>query len=185
MKYGYIYVITNLVNEKRYVGLTTRSIERRFKEHYMADSYLGYAIRKHGQENFTVETLDHASSHGELAEKEIYWIHKLGTFGEKGYNQTIGGDGIVLNKRLEVVLNKRQKEFCDLITEENNKFLDINDKTSMVISIITNIAKIFLIADNENLKRRASELIYELKPEYKKVIFKLKLFTPEEVVDWL
>lgn len=55
----------------------------------------------------------------------------------------------------------------------------------MVISIITNIAKIFLIADNENLKRRASELIYELKPEYKKVIFKLKLFTPEEVVDWL
>ena len=31
--YGYIYLITNLINKKQYVGQTVQTIEQRFKEH--------------------------------------------------------------------------------------------------------------------------------------------------------
>ena len=60
---GYIYCITNLVNQKKYVGKTTYSITKRFKEH-CSDSKrercepLYDAMNKYGVENFKVECLE-------------------------------------------------------------------------------------------------------------------------------
>lgn len=51
--YGVVYMIINLCNDKRYIGITTRTIEERFEEHCKADSYIGRAIRKYGRENFS------------------------------------------------------------------------------------------------------------------------------------
>ena len=60
---GYIYKITNSVNKKIYIGKTVRTVSVRFREHLdRADenyqSYLYNAIRKYGQENFIVETIE-------------------------------------------------------------------------------------------------------------------------------
>ena len=96
---GYIYCITNKVNGKQYVGQTTQTIERRFIQHRSdartgrRNSIIHNAIRKYGEENFTTEEIDSASSIDELCEKEIYWIAKLNTLTPNGYNLTEGGEG--------------------------------------------------------------------------------------------
>lgn len=94
----YIYKITNLVNQKIYVGKTTKTIEERWKTHW-ADAQrvninnrpLYKAFNKYGKENFKIECLEECSI-DTLNDREIYWIERLGSF-KYGYNATKGGDG--------------------------------------------------------------------------------------------
>jgi group I intron endonuclease len=98
MKYGTVYKITNKLNGKSYVGITTKSIHERFQAHLdrsvKSRSAIQKAIKKYGKENFIIEELDSALNKTELYEKEVYWIAKLDTFNCYGYNLTIGGGGI-------------------------------------------------------------------------------------------
>ena len=107
---GYIYCITNLVNNKRYVGKTTTSVQERFKEHCRDSKKerckkrpLYDAIRKYGIENFIIEELEQIENDDLLSDKEIYWIKELETYGSKGYNATKGGDGTILYDYNEIV----------------------------------------------------------------------------------
>ncbi len=45
-EYGSVYCIENIVNGKKYIGITTRSLQKRFKEHCKAESVIGKAITK-------------------------------------------------------------------------------------------------------------------------------------------
>ena len=92
-----VYVITNLINEKKYVGSTTRTLKIRFAQHCNTKKNrrmpIVQAIRKHGRNNFKIETLETCSSIEELIEKEKFWIKELDTL-KKGYNATEGGFGL-------------------------------------------------------------------------------------------
>lgn len=74
---SYIYCITNLINGKQYVGKTTISVQKRFKEH-CRDSIkercskrpLYDAMNKYGVENFKVDTLEEVSQDEKLSERE-------------------------------------------------------------------------------------------------------------------
>ena len=96
----YIYLITNDVNGKQYVGKTTHnSIEERWKEHlkdYKRERCekrpLYVAMKKYGIEHFHIEELEQVAWENNLEEREIYWINKYNTF-HKGYNATYGGEG--------------------------------------------------------------------------------------------
>lgn len=98
---GYIYCITNLINQKKYVGKTTYSVTKRFQEH-CRDSRkercekrpLYDAMNKYGIENFVVKELIECPNE-ELSSYEIMYIDKLGTY-HNGYNATKGGDGSIL-----------------------------------------------------------------------------------------
>ncbi|MBQ1271702.1 MAG: GIY-YIG nuclease family protein [Clostridia bacterium] len=94
----YIYKITNVINDKVYVGKTLDTIEKRWKEHcrdYKKERCekrpLYDAMTKYGIENFKISLLEEVSE-SEINEKEIYWIETLGSF-KYGYNATKGGDG--------------------------------------------------------------------------------------------
>lgn len=94
---GYIYKITNKVNNKSYIGQTRYTVEFRWRQHIHKkdNTYFHNALHKYGIENFTVETLEECEANL-LNEREIFYIAKYNTFKE-GYNLTIGGDG---NRRL-------------------------------------------------------------------------------------
>ena len=105
---GYIYLITNKINNKKYVGKTTKSIKERWEEH-LKDSKkekceirpLYRAIRKYGIENFTIEEIEKCNIIS-LSEKEQYWIKYYNTY-EDGYNATLGGDGSILLDYDEII----------------------------------------------------------------------------------
>lgn len=52
---GYIYSITNKIDNKVYIGQTVRDLNQRWKEHFKNGSncvYLKQALQKHGIDNF-------------------------------------------------------------------------------------------------------------------------------------
>lgn len=94
---GFIYLITNDVNEKKYVGLTTLSVQNRWNDHVGnmragVDYKLYRAMRKYGIEHFTVKTIDEVQDFHDLCLREQYWIQQYDSL-RNGYNCTIGGEG--------------------------------------------------------------------------------------------
>ena len=94
---SFIYKITNLLNNKCYIGKTdVHTIEERFKEHIQdsrkyLERPLYRAFNKYGIENFKIEEIEQCSVENSC-EREKYWIEYYGSF-KYGYNATLGGDG--------------------------------------------------------------------------------------------
>lgn len=107
---AYIYYITNIINSKKYIGKTTLTVQKRFKQHCKDSKRekcdkrpLYDTMNKYGVENFIVEELEQVEDESLLSEKEIYWIKELETYGSKGYNATKGGDGIIIYNHSEII----------------------------------------------------------------------------------
>lgn len=95
---AYIYKITNLINNKCYIGKTLNTIQERWREH--CSDYkkrdeekrpLYSAMNKYGIENFKIEEIEQCNE-DIVNDREKYWIEYYGSF-KKGYNATLGGDG--------------------------------------------------------------------------------------------
>lgn len=91
--YGYIYITTNIINNKIYVGQHTAKM-------FEPEKYIGSglellrAIEKYGKENFKNELLCECFSREELDEKEKYYINLYNSTNKNvGYNINIGGTG--------------------------------------------------------------------------------------------
>ena len=95
--FGIIYKATNKINGMSYIGRTTRPLkDRKYAHVYRAFNYntpykFHCAIREFGADVFEWETIDYTNSLEESHEKEMYWIEKLNTFSEYGYNMDKGG----------------------------------------------------------------------------------------------
>ena len=121
-----IYLITNNINGKKYVGQHCGTTDARWKQHLHAalkledPKPLYAAFRKYGSENFTYEVLETLPDNaGEelLDEREKHFIKHFNTYikNGKGYNLTYGGDGQI-------------GAFCS--SESKKKMSDSKDKTN-------------------------------------------------------
>jgi group I intron endonuclease len=88
-----IYCLTNLINRKRYIGLTKLEVSKRIAQHATAASLIGCAIRKYGIQSFKISVIDTAATYEVLQEKERFWIAHFKSIAPRGYNLTSGGDG--------------------------------------------------------------------------------------------
>lgn len=97
---NYIYLITNKINGKQYIGQTVQPIKRRWAGHVsssysLRDNNLFHnAIRKYGEKAFEITVLEEVEDFLLLNEKEQYYISLYNTIYPNGYNTTIGGDGV-------------------------------------------------------------------------------------------
>lgn len=96
---GFIYKITNKANGKVYIGQTSRTVGVRWQEHIRYSrtekpehcKKLYYAIKKYGEDAFSVETIEQCDNKI-LSEREQYWVAYYDSC-HNGYNSTLGGDG--------------------------------------------------------------------------------------------
>ena len=123
---GYIYKVTNTINQKIYIGQTIRDVNIRWKEHCRhleSNMPICRAISKYGQENFIVEIIEECSDNL-LDEREQYWIGYYNSFNkEKGYNATLGGQktGFVMTDKIKKVASLWKEGFCQKEIVEKTK----------------------------------------------------------------
>ena len=92
-----IYIITNDINDKVYIGQTTKSLEARILQHrnsYVSnvDNHLYNAMHKYGWDKFHFKAIDFsATTKEELNELEKFYIAKYDSI-RNGYNMTEGGE---------------------------------------------------------------------------------------------
>jgi len=99
--YGVIYLITNKINGKMYVGQTKKTLAERLRGHKSSNgtSRITYAIKKYGIDNFDIVKIDSACSLAELNAKEISHIARLNTLDTNvGYNVSIGGGVVIVGR---------------------------------------------------------------------------------------
>lgn len=123
-----VYKITNQINGKVYIGITTQDIKQRWSEHISRfklgerDHKLYQAMRKHRIENFNIELICEVNNAAELADLEIQYIEKHDSF-NNGYNMTCGGDVVSeeTKQKLSEIFKGRKITWYDKILASKRK----------------------------------------------------------------
>jgi len=114
-----IYKITNELNGHSYVGFTSQPMNRRFRAHKGSARRgskwpLHNAIRKYGEDNFTIKTLYEGK---DALEQEDKYIKKYGY-----YNIAPGGNATMLGRKLKFTkehIEKIRKAAIERAKREN------------------------------------------------------------------
>lgn len=159
-----IYRITNLSNNKVYIGKST-SINYRWRKHLWflkrnkhVNKHLQSAFNKYGENQFTFEIIEECSSE-ELNDKEKYWINLLDSLNPLiGYNKTKGGDGLLATDEIKKKISKSltgikhsQERIENQSKSHRGKSLSNETKIKQ-----SNSQKIRFQDDNEIIKHRLS-----------------------------
>lgn len=155
-----IYKITNLINNKIYIGQSIH-IERRWTEHCRpsASSLISNAIKKYGSNNFSFEIIEICNKEI-LNEREAYWIQFYNSLKPNGYNIE---DNTESNHSLYVHFTK--EELYDIINDLTTTTLSLSEIANKYHLNVSTISRI-----NNGSIHHLDQLIYPLRDtNYNKV----------------
>lgn len=161
MKIICIYKITNLVNNKIYIGSTSNYKERKYehtsklKRNIHINCHLQRSYNKHGKDNFKFEILEECKVE-ELLLKEKYYSDLYNSFKRGvGYNicPIMIGKNVKLAEETRIKMSKRMKEDFKTGKRSKNRMSELNAK------------KVYLYKDNILIKeyKSGAELAKEFK----------------------
>jgi group I intron endonuclease len=115
-----IYLIRNKINNKIYVGKTSKTLEERWKLHvrnsfgpYFRKQLITKAIKKYSKDSFELSVLENCEDNNTLCEREKFWISELKSRDLNiGYNLTDGGEGTpgrFVSERTKKLLRGRKR----------------------------------------------------------------------------
>lgn len=118
---GYVYITTNLINNKQYIGQHRSST---FSRSYIGSGkLLRKAIKKYGKENFACNILQRCETFKELDEAEKYWIAYFNAdLSDNFYNLASGGYG------KEGLRGKNNGRFGKPVSEETRQKISVRNK---------------------------------------------------------
>lgn len=95
---GIVYSATNNTNNAMYIGITTKTLDKRIKQHHyyannMDKYYFHRALKKYNFD-FTWDILDTSDNYNVLCTLERYYISFFKSIGYELYNLTDGGEGL-------------------------------------------------------------------------------------------
>lgn len=134
----YIYIITNTINEKVYIG-QTNDPKRREREHfsfgYLKEDddeikVLYLAMKKHGVKNFIFSILEGPIEN--YNEREKFWIKEYNSLVPNGYNVTEGGDAppVMCGEFHPMCKHSKDEiqQIQHLLKNTNNSFIEIAEQ---------------------------------------------------------
>lgn len=141
----FIYKITNNVNQKIYIGMTSYSIKKRWAEHLSnakkGNQVLYKAMRKYGKESFSIDKIDKVFGLEEALAYERAYIECYGSF-SNGYNSTLGGEGVFGYKPTQKQIEKSRNDQRIEIDKKLLYKLYIEDKLTVTdIGIKLNLSQ--------------------------------------------
>jgi group I intron endonuclease len=125
-----VYVATNKINGKQYIGYTTKSLNTRIKGHLKKaydkngkhyNYHFQKAIRKYSINNFSWDILFKCSNKQECCAKEIEYIKIYNSLAPNGYNLTQGGDGGIQSDLTKLKISNSVKLIHKLYPEKYDR----------------------------------------------------------------
>lgn len=104
MKIGKIYLLTNKINGKQYVGQTIS------KNSYGHGTAIQHAFNKYGKDSFNVDIIEDCVPYEKLDELEVKYIRDYNTISPNGYNLEFGGNpGKIISEESKKKISKSCK----------------------------------------------------------------------------